>query len=201
MHTTLLFASCNKAVSKPKNYTMKPGHDLNTEDSRRVRHWVYVLQRSLHFMEIGVLTVPKASGRSNVHHACWFKYDQNTATKAYTPLQATGQEKGKPRDSLLISWLKWQKRLGVRNILATWSLTGWVFVIFVKVANAGRSYHCVTHQSQVLWVVLTCAALLHLGPTVVNTVLMQFLREKYFPVKHTFLKRQTNSFFFFFFSK
>lgn len=92
---------------------------------------------------------------SNTYHACWVKYNQNTATKAYTQLQAMRQENGKPHESLLISWLKWQKRLGLGNILATWSLIGWVCVIFIKIAHAGRSYHCFTDHIQVLWVVLT----------------------------------------------
>lgn len=92
---------------------------------------------------------------SSAYHACWVKYNQNTATKAYTQLQAVRQEDGKPPESLRISWLRWQKRLGLRNILATWSLIRWVCVLFIKMANAGRSYHRFTHHIQVLWVVLT----------------------------------------------
>lgn len=70
MHTTLLFASCSKAVCKPKNYTMKHHHALNTEDSGRARHGLYGLRRSCYFMGICFLTAPKASGRCFKRVSC-----------------------------------------------------------------------------------------------------------------------------------
>lgn len=96
--TQYLFPSCNKAVYKSKNYIVKHCHALNIEDWRRVRHWLCILQRSLHFMGICFITVLKANGRYFRSTSCLLSQactDQNKAIKAYAWQQATSQKNRK----------------------------------------------------------------------------------------------------------
>lgn len=96
---------------------------------------------------------------------------------------------------LLINWLNWVKSLGLRNILATWSLKGWGFVIFITVANEDGDDPWLTHHRTIMSSTDGSSPARSQAYSGKCWSHRQFHREKYFPLKHTFLKRQTNSFF------